>query len=262
MSQKYENIIQFIMNNKGCSSSEIHAAFVNTYSLATIKRILHTLIAEHIIEKTGTAKNTRYAVPFSYGLLHTINVDEYYKKDIDERKISSRFNFDLTRVILSTMNLFTKKEMQVLEQYQARFSEHSSRLSKPEFEKEMERLAIDLSWKSSQIEGNTYSLLETEQLLKEKKTAAGKTKDEAIMLLNHKEAIDFIVDQPDYMYPLDIRKLEDLHNILIKELAVSRNIRSNPVGISGTNYTPLDNEFQIREALQEMCDLVNKKENT
>ena len=125
----------------------------------------------------------------------------------------------------------------------------------------MERLAIDLSWKSSQIEGNTYSLLETEQLLKEKKTAAGKTKDEAIMLLNHKEAIDFIMEQPDYMYPLSTLKLEDLHSILIKELAVSRNIRSNPVGNSGTNYVPLDNEYQIREVLQDMCELVNNKEN-
>ncbi len=45
--------------------------------------------------------------------------------------------------------------------------------------KEFERLAIDLSWKSSQIEGNTYSLLETERLLKEKETAAGKSKAEA-----------------------------------------------------------------------------------
>lgn len=51
------------------------------------------------------------------------------------------------------------------------------------YNKEMERLAIDLSWKSSQIEGNTYSLLETERLLKDKETAAGKPKDNAAMLL-------------------------------------------------------------------------------
>lgn len=58
--------------------------------------------------------------------------------------------------------------------------------SRTEYLKELERLAIDLSWKSSQIEGNTYSLLETERLLKDKETASGKTKEEAIMLLNHK----------------------------------------------------------------------------
>lgn len=60
----------------------------------------------------------------------------------------------------------------------------------------MERLGVDLSWKSSQIEGNTYSLLETERLLLEKETAAGKSKDEAVMLLNHKDALDFILDNP------------------------------------------------------------------
>jgi Fic family protein len=58
---------------------------------------------------------------------------------------------------------------------------------------------IDLSWKSSQIDGNTYSLLETERLLKDKETAAGKPKDDAMMLLNHKEALNFILDHPDYV---------------------------------------------------------------
>lgn len=112
-----------------------------------------------------------------------------------------------------------------------------------EFKKELERLAIDLSWKSSQIEGNTYSLLETERLLKEKETAVEKTKEEAIMLLNHKEAIDFIVENPDYLISLSISKIEDIHSLLTKELGVDRHIRKRRVGISGTNYRPLDNEF-------------------
>ena len=75
-----------------------------------------------------------------------------------------------------------------------------------EYRKEMERLGVDLSWKSSQIEGNTYNLLETERLLLEKEEAKGKTKEEAIMLLNHKEALDFILDNPDYLQYLSIRK--------------------------------------------------------
>ena len=96
-------------------------------------------------------------------------------------------------------------------------------------------MAIDLSWKSSQIEGNTYSPLEKERLLKEKKTAAGKTKDDAIMLLNHKDALDFIIENPDYVSPLSISRIEDIHSMLIKELAVDRNIRKRRVGFSGTN---------------------------
>ena len=118
---------------------------------------------------------------------------------------------------------------------QAKFQNNIFKLSEYEYKKEFERLAIDLSWKSSQIEGNTYSLLETERLLKEKQTATGKTKDEASMLLNHKDALDFIIEHPDYLYPLTVSKIDDIHSILTKELAVERNLRKRRVGISGTN---------------------------
>ena len=161
----------------------------------------------------------------------------------------------------NSSSLFTAEELILLNNLQNKFSENVAQLSDFEYKKDMERLAIDLSWKSSQIEGNTYSLLETERLLKDKQTAAGKTKDEAIMLLNHKDAIDFVVANPDYFLSLNIAKIEELHSILIKELGVDRNIRTRRVGITGTNYRPIDNEFQIREALQQTCDLINNRKN-
>ncbi len=49
--------------------------------------------------------------------------------------------------------------------------------------------------------------------------------------------------------------------MLIKDLGVERNLRKRRVGISGTNYKPLDNEFQIKEALRNTCELINSKEN-
>ena len=97
--------------------------------------------------------------------------------------------------------------------------------------------------------------------MKDKETAAGKTKDEAVMLLNHKEALDFIVEHPDYVNPLTVRSLEDIHSILVKELAIDRNVRNHRIGITGTNYRPPDNAFQIREALQDMCDTINAQDN-
>ena len=81
------------------------------------------------------------------------------------------------------------------------------------------------------------------------------------MLLNHKEAIDFIVENPNYVTPLTISRIEDIHSLLIKDLVVDRNIRKRRVGISGTNYKPLDNEYQIREALTDLCELVNNRDN-
>ena len=154
-----------------------------------------------------------------------------------------------------------RSELNRLNNLQENFTKNISELSEFEITKEFERLAIDLSWKSSQIEGNTYSLLETERLIKEKETASGKTKEEAIMLLNHKDALDFIIKNSDYLHPLSVSKIEDIHSVLIKELAVERNLRKRRVGISGTNYRPLDNEFQILEALKSTCDLINAKEN-
>jgi len=163
--------------------------------------------------------------------------------------------------VLAKHDVFTKGEIQKLNTLQQNFQNNISQLTESEFEKEFERLAIDLSWKSSQIEGNTYSLLETERLLKEKETASGKTKEEAVMLLNHKDALDFITDNPGYLSPLSVSKIEDIHSLLVKELGVERNLRMRRVGISGTNYRPLDNQFQIAEALQDSCELINSKAN-
>lgn len=190
-----------------------------------------------------------------------IEMEAYYEKEIDERKIKEAFNFQLLTETLRKTSLFTKSELEELKTFQKKFENNIAQLSEMERNKEFERLAIDLSWKSSQIEGNTYSLLETERLLKEKQTAAGKTKQEATMLLNHKEAIDFLTKNSDYLVPLSVSKMEDIHGLLIKDLGVDKNIRKRRVGISGTNYRPLDNEFQISEALSNMCDLVNSKGN-
>ena len=79
------------------------------------------------------------------------------------------------------------------------------------------------------------------------------------MLQNHKVAIDFITENTDFLIQLSISKIEDIHSLLIKELAVDNNLRKRRVCISGTNYHPLDNEFQIREAIESTCKLVNKK---
>ena len=80
------------------------------------------------------------------------------------------------------------------------------------------------------------------------------------MLLNHKEALRFLVENEDYLENLAVSRIEDVHSLLVKNLNVQRNIRTTRVGITGTNY-PLDNEFQIREALNDTCNLINAKKN-
>ncbi len=254
-------ILEIIEVNPLLSSKEIHTKLDAEIGYATLKRILQKLISENLIQPSGKGKGTKYQLSQIYELMRPIDVDVYFQKEIDERLIKDRFNYSLIPEILNNVSVFTNDELNYLNNFQKIYSENISKLTDSEYRKELERWAIDLSWKSSQIEGNTYSLLETERLLKEKETASGKTKEEAIMLLNHKDALDFILQNPSYIEPLTVSAIEDIHSILIKDLNVARNIRKRRVGISGTNYKPLDNEYQIREALQDMCDLINNQEN-
>ncbi|WP_293300845.1 Fic family protein [Pedobacter sp. UBA4863] len=260
MEQK-NKVLQYIKEHPASSSSEIHKGLGLEIGYASLKRMLSKLVTAKMVVAKGKLKGTKYFISPSYEIIYPINIDEYFKKEVDERRILNLFNLALIPNILNDIQLFTDTEENQLQLLQHRFKENVAHLSDVAYNKELDRLAIDLSWKSSQIEGNTYSLLETERLLKEKETAAGKPKDDATMLLNHKEAINFIIATPDYVVPLGISGIEDIHSILIKDLGVERNIRQRRVGISGTNYVPLDNEHQIRDALNEMCKLVNNKNN-
>jgi len=254
-----KQIIDYIQKIGECSSKEIFDETELSVSYSTLKRLLKKLISLNYITTKGQGKGTKYLISPVYRVIQPIDVNKYYEKEIDERSINEVFNFQVINNVLSQHSVFTDSELKKLINLQKIFHNNVSQLSDKEYKKEFERLAIDLSWKSSQIEGNTYSLLETERLLKEKETAAGKTKEEALMLLNHKDALDFIIGTPDYLNPLSISKIEDIHRILVKELAVERNLRKRRVGISGTNYRPLDNQFQISEALKDACNLINKK---
>ncbi len=261
-SNKSQNdIIQFIKNNPNCTSLEILEGLKLEMSIVTLRRVLQELSASSLINALGELKSRKYEISNSYNVIGPIDVDQYFKKEIDERIIQDSFNHLLIKDTLRSISIFTNTELDFLIILQDKFTLNASKLSKSEYKNELERLAIDLSWKSSQIEGNTYSLLETERLLKDKETAAGKTKEEAFMLLNHKEALDFIINQPDYINPLKVSSIEDIHSILVKDLDITRNIRSRRVGISGTNYKPLENEFQIKEALESMCNLINSRNN-
>lgn len=260
MTQDIE-ILQFLHYHPLSSRAEIGAGLYNAPSAATLKRIISEAVDKGNIEIVGKGRATKYRLTPQAHVTMPLDIDTYFINDVDQRQVQESFNFELIREILPKVQLFTSDELSELEHGQKVFREHLAEMSDLEYRKEMERLGIDLSWKSSQIEGNTYSLLETERLLREKQTANGKTKEEAIMLLNHKDALDFILDVPDFLKDISVARIEEIHALLTKELGLERNIRYRRVGITGTNYTPLDNEFQIREALQDTCELINGKDN-
>ena len=254
-------ILQYLHYHPGSSRSEIEAGMNLTESPATVKRILSSLVENGFALVSGQGRATRYSVSPQAHVTMELNIDTYFQKETDEREVQTSFNFDLINETLPKVELFTAEEKERLSALQAQFTRNLEGITPTEYRKEMERLGIDLSWKSSQIEGNTYSLLETERLLKDKQTASGKTKEEAVMLLNHKDALDFVLADPEYLREISVRRIEELHTLLVKELDVDKGIRRRRVGVTGTNYRPLDNEYQIREALEDTCRLINGKEN-
>ncbi|MBW4754368.1 Fic family protein [Prevotella melaninogenica] len=255
------DILQYLHYHPLSSRGDITTGTAFKGSDATLKRMIAAGIKAGDIVAEGKARATRYRLSPQAQLLMPLNLDTYFALEVDERQVQSSYNFELINGLLAETRLFSDKDQVHLDALQEEFRQHISELTDNEYRKEMERLGIDLSWKSSQIEGNTYTLLETERLLRESKTAEGKSKEEAVMLLNHKDALSFVLDNPDYLKELTVSHIEDIHQLLTKDLSIDKGLRRHRVGITGTNYHPLDNEFQIREAMREACELINSKSN-
>jgi len=119
------------------------------------------------------------------------------------------------------------------------------------------RLLIDLSWNSSRLEGNTYSLLETERLLELGESAEGKDALDAQMILNHKAAIELLVEQADEV-GFNRYTILNLHALLSENLLADPGacgrLRTIPVDIHGTVFHPLEVPQLIEEAFQQALD--------
>lgn len=119
------------------------------------------------------------------------------------------------------------------------------------------RLLIDLSWNSSRLEGNTYSLLETERLLELGESAEGKDAREAQMILNHKAAIELLVEQAADI-GFNRYTILNLHALLSENLLADPQacgrLRIRPVGIGGTVFHPLEVPQLIDECFQQILD--------
>jgi hypothetical protein len=120
------------------------------------------------------------------------------------------------------------------------------------------RLLIDLSWASSHLEGNTYSLLETERLIAFGQAAEGKNTFETQMILNHKQAIEFLVESVAEL-GFDAYSLLNLHALLSDNLlanpAACGRIRQIPVGIGRSVYTPLATPQLLEEYFQRCLEI-------
>jgi len=253
LSPKQQKIINLFLEKGKMRSSDAHTgikASGENVSLVTVKRALSELAEGGFLTTIGSGRSTGYELSPKGRVFADIDAKRYIAIEPDKRFGLSRYNFDLFQAIPA--DLFTDDELKILNEATAEYERRTKDLSLVIQKKELERLVIELSWKSSKIEGNTYTLLDTEKLILENKEPAGHSKEETRMILNHKDAFDFIRQNSVRFKTVTRSNLEELHTILVKDLSVGLGLRTKPVGITGSVYRPLDNQSQIAEAVENL----------
>ena len=256
---KDDKIITFIWKNGQAQSSGIYEDLSKNgeeLSLVTVKRVLSRLEKEGILSVSGTGRSTAYSLTEHGKLIFDVNATEYCAVEPDARYGAKDYNFKLFDAL--DFDPFSDKEKNILDSASDAYRDRIKNISTALHKKELERFVIELSWKSSKIEGNTYTLLDTEKLILRGIEAPNHSKDEARMILNHKEAFDFIHGHKERFTSLTRSNIEDVHKIIVRDLNVANNIRSKPVGITGSRYSPLDNEYQIAEAIERLSAAVSR----
>lgn len=123
------------------------------------------------------------------------------------------------------------------------------------------KLLIEASWASSALEGNTYSLIDTEELFERGMEMPGARQEETIMLLNHKHAIEYILENINDIN-ISRRDVMNIHallsNGLMKDPSDVGSIRVKPVGISSSTYKPLDVLSMISEEFDALLQLAGE----
>jgi len=251
LTPRQHKILQELVT-KNLTRSEIETLLEETYSVskATVVRDLSELIDKELIKQEGAGPATYYRLSDFPKYLPIIDLDTYFSVEADDRQIAdTKFDFKLIDTVETWLS---KKELSKFETKMIIFRSRNKKKLPTEVKKELERLIIELSWKSSKIEGNTYTLLDTENLIKNRVEKPNYTKEETNMILNHKSAFGYILDNLNKFKEFNIDSVIALHDILTKNLDVSPGLRSQAVGISGTKYTPLDNKYQIEDALNKL----------
>jgi len=256
---KQQKIIDLFLQHNLLSSSEVHNHLSKEgeeTSLVTVKRELSRMATLGLLAASGSGRSSVYSISVLGRIFSKVDAKSYNAVEPDKRYGLESFNFDL--LPLFPADIFTSAELAKLEEATGEYRKRTDNLPQDIGKKELERLIIELSWKSSKIEGNTYTLLDTEKLILEHKEALGHDKKEARMILNHKDAFTFVHENQKEFRAMTRANLEQLHGIIVKDLSVGAGLRQKPVGVTGSKYRPLDNVHQVREAVEALAVAMEK----
>jgi len=259
ISQKHQKIIGIFLEKGEMQSSDVYAEMKKSgedVSLVTVKRALSGMASEGVLTASGSGRSTSYRISAMGRIFADIDAKKYCSVEPDKRFGLNRYNFGLLPVM--PPDIFTGDELRSLYEATAEYGRRSKDLPPTIQKKELERLVVEMSWKSSKIEGNTYTLLDTEKLILKNIAAPGHSDKETQMILNHKDAFSYIRQYSAQFGTITRKNLEELHAILVKDLSVGLGLRTKPVGVTGSKYLPLDNIHQITEAVETISAAVSR----
>lgn len=244
--------------DKPSSYGDISEVLSDQYAERTVKRDLAELVESGYLSVSGKGRSTEYQATLTGRLFLPIEANSYVAIEPDARVgVKERYQFAVWQEW--PKSLFSTDELATLNLATAKYQERSLNQSPDLRHRELERFVIEMSWKSSKIEGNTYTLLDAELLLKEGISSKTNTKDETQMILNHKQAFDFLLqNERTFKDDLSFGLLETLHQQIMSELLRDQGIRTGVVGITGSRYQPLANQHQLRDALEELIEIIKK----
>ena len=271
LSSTHEAVLKAVAQSAaGANIEQIEAQLPQPPTRRTLQRWLNALVGQGRLRKEGQARSTRYLLPVQAapeaadaapGDVFLPLSDEARAIDIAVRQpVQHRTPVGYQRSFLDSyrpnttfyLHAALRAELQALGQVAAH-NEPAGTYARSI----ANRLLIDLSWNSSRLEGNTYSLLETERLLSAGDAAEGKGALEAQMILNHKAAIEFLMDcTPDMGF--NRYTLLNLHALLSDNLlpdpTASGRLRTVAVGIGQAVFLPLEGPQLIAECFAQVLD--------
>lgn len=247
ISERSKMILRLLANGDAMSRSKIEKMIGK--SRITVIRELNSLIDRGLVKSSGEARATVYTITNDGRAVTIWDVEEYMTQEPDKRQAhyvhfepSLLKAFDgATRIHPVLINATKRAEADSVTT-----------------QKELERFVIELSWKSSKIEGNTYTLLDTERLIREAREAPGHNHDEALMILNHRRAFDYIWQHQKDFRQLTVQQVEEVHRLLVDGLGIPYGLRKTGVGITGTVYLPPSSKAEIEPYLRDIIIFINR----
>lgn len=250
MAKYDEDVLNLVAESNGEISRSI-LCLKFRISEPTASRWLDDMVSRKLIMRSGGGRGTRYSID---------PADAYIRK----KQLSGDVTpipydeYRLDAYVNGVSSFFTKEQKEAL----VKAGQMPNGMTHSDYLTSINRkLLVEASWASSALEGNTYSLIDTEELFDFGNQKGGAKHEEAMMLLNHKHAIEYILENINEIC-VTRRDVINIHALLssglLKNPEDEGNLRRRAVMIGQSTYTPIDVPSILKEQFEKLIDRANE----